>query len=170
KEAKRLGFEYPSKIDENLNETLNYIKNLKGNENESVISKFSNKLRLKIKCDDYLQLHKIIANFSTLSIYECLKNKENLESILKDLPDEFYAWIKNKEDEYMAKFKEIETHCLYETEEIKHKFGTRKEQAEYISKNNLKFKDIIFAMLNNKDYSEGIWKIFKPKFELPLVK
>jgi len=170
KEAKRLGFEYPPKIDKNLNETLDYIKNLKGNENEDVVSKFSNGLRLKIKCDDYLQLHKVIANFSTLSIYECLKNRQNLESILKDLPDEFYAWVKNREDEYKAKFKEIETHCLSKTEEIKHKFGTRKEQAEYIFKNNLKFKGIIFAMLNNKDYSEGIWKILKQKFELPSVK
>ncbi len=170
KEAKRLGFEYPQKIDKNLNETLDYIKNLKGNEDEGVVFKFSNGLRLKIKCEDYLRLHKVIANFSTLSIYECLKNRQNLEGLLKDLPDEFYGWVKNREDEYKTKFKEIETHCLSKTEEIKNKFGSRKEQAEYISKNNLKFKSIIFAMLNDKDYSEGIWKIIRPKFELPSVK
>ncbi|CEG12482.1 hypothetical protein MSIBF_A2360002 [groundwater metagenome] len=34
---------------------------------------------------------------------------------------------------------------MSKTKEIKHKFRTKKEHTEYISKNNLKFKGIIFA-------------------------
>jgi hypothetical protein len=50
-----------------------------------------------IKGEEYLRLHKIMTNISTTSIWECLKNGDDIDKLLKDVPDEFY----NKIQEYI---------------------------------------------------------------------
>lgn len=55
---------------------------------EGFVVRFENGYRLKIKSREYIRLHRIISNITPLAIWEALMNKDNMELIRKELPEE----------------------------------------------------------------------------------
>ena len=166
-EAKRLGLRYPKIIDCSNENIIMKRSKLSGNE-EGFVLNFKN-LKVKMKGDEYVRLHRLITGFSTKSIWECLKNNQDLENILKDIPDEFYNWVKEKEKELKNEFNSIKKSALESYEEIKD-LPTRKEQALKVLRDYKKISAEIFALLDGKDYEQVIWKKIKPEYELPFKK
>ena len=70
------------------------LKGMIGNNAEGFVIRFSNGDRMKIKGEEYLRLHKIMTEVSTKSVWEVLSNGDDMEELLKDVPDEFYSKIK----------------------------------------------------------------------------
>jgi RNA ligase len=48
---------------------------------------------VKIKQEDYLELHRIVFGLSTRSIWSALRNGKSQAAILEPLPDEFHGWV-----------------------------------------------------------------------------
>ncbi len=119
--------------------------------------------RMKIKFEDYVRLHKIMTNLSTTAVWEVLLNGQNMDSILKDVPDEFYQKIREYEHglncEFLALKSEYEDHF----ESIR-RLGTRKLFAQFAN-TCFKHPKILFAMYDGKSVDEMIWKIIKPEFK-----
>jgi len=135
-------------------------KEIKDNE-EGYVVRFSNGERCKIKGDEYLKLHRIMTAVSTTSIWECLKNGDDILNLLKDVPDEFY----NKVDEFVEK---LQSEFILIEAQYKYVFKVIKtEDKKQFASDALKYSlsGILFNMYNGKDYSEVIWKAIKPKFE-----
>lgn len=131
---------------------------------EGYVIRFSNGDRCKIKGEEYLRLHKIMTNLSTVSIWECLKNNIPLDTILKDVPDEFYGKIKEYEKFLLNRYEEIEQQCTYHYKRnIEGIANTRKEAAFIITE--LPFSSVLFKMWDGKPYFEIIWNIIKPKYK-----
>ncbi len=128
---------------------------------EGFVVKFDNGSRCKIKFEDYVRLHRVMTNFSSKAVFECLKNGKDLNEVLKDTPDEFYANIKEFADELSDKYRLIERDC----HEMFWAIDTpnRKKFAELAL--NSPFPSILFAMKDEKDYGSIIWKIIEPPFE-----
>ena len=128
-----------------------------------------NNLRLKIKFPEYIRLHKILTCLSVKGVWEYLKENginADIRKIAEDAPDEFYSWIDTVANDLVIKYKEINVYCREEFSAIDdfadHTAGaTRKWWAEYIVKT--KYPSILFSILDEKDYSQLIWKIIKPK-------
>lgn len=117
-------------------------------------------MRVKIKFDEYVKLHKVITGLSAIGIWEMLKDGKDLIQIIQDIPDEMHDWVRNVAGKILGEFVAIECSAtLVETEALK--LATRKEQAEVISKSQ--YSGIIFSMLDKKDYKLGIWRIVRPK-------
>lgn len=135
-------------------------KEIKDNE-EGYVVRFSNGERCKIKGDEYLRLHRIMTAVSTTSIWECLKNGDDLMLLLKNVPDEFY----NKVDAFIEQLQSqyILTDAKYKVIFISINNNDKKQFAFDALKYPL--SGILFNMYNGKDYSEVIWKAIKPKFE-----
>ncbi len=133
---------------------------IKDNE-EGYVVRFSNGERCKIKGDEYLRLHRIMTAVSTTSIWECLKNGDDLMLLLKDVPNEFY----NKVDAFIEQLQSqyILTDAKYKAIFISINNNDKKQFALDALKYPL--SGILFNMYNSKDYSEVIWKAIKPKFE-----
>jgi len=55
---------------------------------EGFVVRFENGYRLKIKSSEYCRIHRIISNLSPLAIWESMMNKDNLDLIRKELPEE----------------------------------------------------------------------------------
>jgi RNA ligase len=98
---------------------------------------------------------------STKSVWEVLSNGDNMEDLLKDVPDEFYTKIKEYELELKKTYSKIETICVNTFNKFKEL--ERKEYAEEVKWN--KYSSVLFSMYNGKDYSPIIWKIIKPEFK-----
>jgi hypothetical protein len=128
---------------------------------EGFVIRFSNGERMKIKGEEYLRLHRIMTELSTKSVWEVLANGSNMESLLKDVPDEFYTKIKEYEVELVSQFNKLENEYKTHFEAIK-LLGTRKLFA--VSATKFKYPSILFALLDGKDVSPIIWKIIQPEF------
>jgi RNA ligase len=150
------------------------LKSMVKNNEEGFIVKFSNGDRMKIKGEEYLRLHKIMTQVSTTSIWEVLSNGDDIDALLKDVPDEFYKKVKTYVGELKYSHYQISEYCGKYYDGYRYgKFGdkevepTKKEFAEFVQKNFDKkgLHSVMFAMWDKKDYSSIIWKLIKPKYE-----
>ena len=149
------------------------LKSIVKDDQEGFVVRFSNGDRCKIKGEEYLRLHKIMTQVSTTSVWECLKNGDDMESLLKDVPDEFYKKIKSyigdlryshlQISEYCGKYHDSFRYGKYNDNEVE---PTKKEFAEFLKKNIKQgLHSVMFAMWDKKDYDQIIWKIIRPNYE-----
>jgi len=167
-----LSFPSPIKYD-----GLDYdtISKLDWENHEGFVLKFQSGLRLKIKHENYKRLHKILTGLNELAIWEMLKDGKSVDSLINDIPDEFYKWVKEVADNLEIEFNIIEDYAerhfsgldLY----LHHQNKTsRKDYAEEITKYFHPYPSIMFNLLDNKDYNQTIWKWIRPKQVKKLIK
>lgn len=128
---------------------------------EGFIIKYANNFRVKIKFEEYLRLHRIITQVSNLNIWEYLKTNQSFEEILESVPDEFFNWVKQTKNDLENQYTAIENQCKEDFKLLE----SRKETALYFL--TCKYSAVLFAMLDNKNYSPIIWKMIRPAFEKP---
>jgi RNA ligase len=135
------------------------LKNYPADNFEGFVLKFKSGFRVKVKLEEYIRLHRIITNISTIDIWECLAENRSFDEFLKDVPDEFYEWVKKTKAELEENFMKIEDEC----KAVYRVFENRKMTAEY----NLqqKYPMILFKMMDNRKYDYIIWKLIKPVFQ-----
>jgi RNA ligase len=135
-------------------------------DNEGYVIRFSGGMRMKIKGDEYVRLHRILTNFSTKDIWELLKNGEPLEPFLDRVPDEFDAWVKEVVRDLQTEFDTIKNKIEIEFRELIDK----KEFADKIADNPN--RSLLFKRLDSysPQFDEMIWKLLKPKYEKPFRK
>lgn len=169
KEAKRLGFSYAKPIKfMNIDHILDYVNHMNSDE-EGFVLRYKSGLMAKIKSKEYLRLHKLIYGFSTISIWECLKNNQDIDEFIKDIPDEFYKWIREQQRILQSQFDGI-SYSMYNVYEKVKKLPSKKEQAICLSKKYGDYAPLIFMLLNGKSPDELIWKRIRPQYEKPLIK
>jgi RNA ligase len=137
------------------------LKGIIKDDQEGFVVCFSNGERVKIKGEAYLRLHKIMTEVSTKSVWEVLSNGDNMEDLLKDVPDEFYTKIKEYEKSLIVQFNKLEEEYQNHFDSIKG-LGVRKFFAQ--SAKMFKHPSILFAMLDGKDINQQIWEIIKPEW------
>jgi|694.fasta_scaffold00851_41 RNA ligase len=136
---------------------------------EGYVVRFQNDFRVKVKLDEYVRLHRILTNVSNVSIWESLKNGDNLEEILQNVPDEFYIWVggiisdlQKKYDDILFAVCGVNNHIVYNMKD-----STRKEIALYLLENYKSVSSILFSIMDGKDYSKIIWDMVKPEYQKP---
>ncbi|MFN0034319.1 MAG: T4 RnlA family RNA ligase [Saprospiraceae bacterium] len=125
---------------------------------EGFVLRFQSGLRVKVKFEEYVRLHRLVTGASNVTIWEHLAAERPLDELLERVPDEFYAWVQQVVAELQGEFAAIETECraAFKT------FDTRKETALYFL--TQPHPPVLFAMLDGKDYAGAIWKLVKPRW------
>lgn len=161
------GFEVVKKYD-----GVTDFKTLKGiisNDAEGFVVRFKRGMRMKIKGDEYVRLHRILTNFSTTDIWELLRTDGNLNEFLDRVPDEFDNWVRMTVLELKAHFENIKFRSSIDFEYYKGESnGDKKEFALAIKDNE--YRSILFSMWDGKSYEDTIWKMIKPKWSKPFKK
>lgn len=153
---------------------INDYKQLKEkieNNQEGFVVKFTNGQRIKIKGIEYLRLHKIMTNLSTTAVWEVLSNGDDIENLLKDVPDEFYKKIKDYERDLKYGFFQISERAGKLHDGFRYgKYGdidpepTKKEFADFVLKQDKVLQPVMFTMWDKRPYDHIIWKLLKPEF------
>lgn len=128
---------------------------------EGYVIRFQNGFRIKVKFEDYVRLHRLITQFSNLSVWEKLSTHAPMEELLERVPDEFYEWVKATITELENQYTAIENECRGAFRVLE----TRKDTAQYFL--TQKYPSILFSMLDNKDYSRNIWQLIRPAYSRP---
>lgn len=140
------------------------LKELNTDNKEGFIIKYANNFRVKIKFEEYLRLHRIITQVSNVNIWEYLKTNQSMEEMLERVPDEFFDWVKQTKSDLENQYSAIENQCKNDFKVLE----SRKETALYFL--TCQYSGVLFAILDNRDYSEIIWKMIRPTFEKPFNK
>ncbi len=123
---------------------------------EGFVVRFQSGRRVKIKFDEYKRLHKLLTGVSPKAIWEILRSGSDLSKIIERVPDEFFRWARETENDLVQAFVAIESKARSEMT-----FGgSRKEIAERYKQ--CQFPSVMFAMLDRKDHSEQIWRMIRP--------
>lgn len=141
------------------------LKAMVQDDQEGFIVRFSNGDRIKIKGAEYLRLHKIMTNMSTTAIWECLKNGDDIETILKDVPDEFYNKIKDYKSDLQAVFDFNKRFIKCEFESINNELGQVSDKDFALHIADYQLKSFHFSLRKGRDIDQAIWKILKPEFK-----
>lgn len=153
---KNIGFPLPEIYHYN---SLRALKALNWKNKEGFVIQYENGFRVKIKFEDYIDLHKIVTQISSLTIWETLKEEGELTQWIEDVPDEFFTWVKKVETQLREQFKTIETISKTEYKEL----STDRETAGYFK--TCTYPAVLFAIKNRKNYDKIIWKMIRPVFE-----
>ena len=150
------------------------LKNEISKDNEGYVIRFSSGMRMKIKGDEYVRLHRILTNFSAKDIWELLKNGEDLGPFLERVPDEFDDWVKRTAMNLRYSFHSIDERAGKYHDGFRYgKFNdrypepTKKEFAEYVKQFPVELAAVMFKMWDKRPYDYIIWNMIKPKHEKP---
>jgi RNA ligase len=170
-------FPYEEMVDEGWDIVMKYktwgedwetLKKEISKDNEGYVIRFSGGMRMKIKGDEYVRLHRILTNFSTKDIWELLRNNEQLEPFLDRVPDEFDAWVREVVRDLQSRYDNILKDYRIIMDDIydadKKVFAERAKRYPHPS--------LLFALYDGKNESayDYVWKLLKPKYEKPFKK
>jgi RNA ligase len=170
------GFEVVTKYN-TFGEGFDELKREISNSKEGYVIRFRNGMRMKIKGDEYVRLHRILTNFSTTDIWELLSTDGDLNEFLERVPDEFDKWVKMTVSDLRYAFFQISERAGKLHDGFRYgKYGdvdpepTKKEFAEFVMKQQEVLRPVMFAMWDKKPYDHIIWKLIKPKWSKPFKK
>jgi hypothetical protein len=149
-------------------ETFDTYKKLNlPNEEGFVIRFYPSNFRMKIKFEEYVRLHRILTNVSNRDIWEVLRTNGDMKEILDGVPDEFYDWVRKTKEDLLFQYKHLEREYQWIFKIINRapNIENRAVFAEYAKR--YKHPSILFNMLDNKDYSQQIWKLIYPSYSKP---
>jgi len=146
------------------NPDLKTLKEFNIPNHEGYVIKFTNGQRCKIKFEDYIRLHHIMTDISTTSVWECLKNGQDIEEILKDVPDEFFKKIKVYRGDLLREFNNFKIEVNAEYKVINLSLGNCDDKTYALFIKDNYYKSYLFSLRKGKSIDEAIWNKIKPKF------
>lgn len=137
---------------------------------EGYVLRFDNGMRVKVKHDEYVRLHRILTGTTARTVWEYVSTGQSIGELVSHVPDEFYAWIENKVNALTTAYRAIEDECRVEyeravVEENRDTDNPRRGFARAVA--GFRYRAVLFLMLDGHDYSSYIWKTLYPAHEIP---
>lgn len=128
-------------------------------------------LRVKIKHDEYVRLHRLVTGVSARRIWEALSAGISIDSWLEDVPDELYGFVVKTRDDILSDFARVQSdlHALYkDTLESMPEGFSRADFAAAVKKSQHNpLARALFALYDKKDVSDFIWAAVRPEKHEP---
>ena len=127
-------------------------------------------VRVKIKQDDYVALHRLITGMNARVVWERLGEGETAGQICEAIPEEFWPWVREVAAELGGERDRIVSEAGEELARIFETLPdgwTRKDFALEAVKSP--HRAWLFNLLDGRDPSAGIWRTLKPSGERTLV-
>lgn len=150
-------------LQEILQSPITYRENREG----LVLKVSSQDIRVKVKQEDYLELHKVCTGLNKKQLWKWLSEGQEIPEILMDLPEELHDWALPELQDMCTKFLEWDTYISDIWMEIKaegwHEF--RDLMAELVEDFPPWLRHGVFLLMDedHKRYNEMIWKLVKPR-------
>lgn len=128
-----------------------------------VIRDLRTALRIKVKLDEYVRLHRLMTEVTPRNIWEILATGGKLDALLERVPDEFFEWAAGWEARLKREFAGVMTFAWSAMASERVNPRDRKATAEYFK--GLAYTPVLFKLLDGKDPSVLVWKTLRPAAE-----
>jgi RNA ligase len=120
--------------------------------------------RLKMKQQDYLELHKVMTGLNERQLWDWLSQGRLINGILADLPEELHGWAKPVLEDLVDQYLRIKGDVVRAFVYLKKESADRKEFALRIKERPALHKGVLFCMLDGQhDRADDlIWKAVRP--------
>jgi RNA ligase len=128
-----------------------------------VVHRLADDVRVKVKYEEYLRLHRIVTGLNARTVWESLLVEDGYERLVAELPDEFHAWADGIAQDLTAQVAKL-------TEDVEKAYveivaalpdgWTRKDFALVAAKHPE--RGSLFHRLDDHDYTPGLWQRVKP--------
>ena len=125
---------------------------------EGFVVRFASGLRVKVKCTEYVRLHRLLTGVTEkMVLEEYLMTGADMDSLYERVPDEFNAWLRRTVRNFYAQYIQIEQAArrIFTSTSA----TTRKEYAAVFTQTP--YSTVLFQMLDGRDYQNLIWKMIK---------
>lgn len=167
-----LGFPTVKKLD-GINDFFP-LRDIAQDNAEGFVVRFSNNFRVKMKFAEYVRLHRILTGVSNISVWEYMKEGKPMNELLERVPDEFFNWLKQTQENIQCNYNGIESKSKSIYGSIVNslpQFAPFKERQKLFAIEVMnKHKDIssiLFNIYNNKKTDSIIWKMCRPVWSKP---
>lgn len=126
-------------------------------------------VRCKIKNPEYLRLHKLITQCSSVTIWEALSKRQSLTELLEAVPDEFYDWVRSTVDRLNFMYYGIARKAVADFQEITATVGTESRKDFAAAAKKTQYPGLVFSLLDGKSIEEQVWKMVRPEYERPFL-
>lgn len=139
------------------------LKSLNWENNEGFVVRFSNGDRVKIKFENYLNLHRIVTHMNGLRVWEIFAGNPNELTLNDCCPDEFLGWVKERWSTLHEKYNSILTEVTRRCEHLKEITSTRAEFAKLVK--NEKHPKLFFHLVDGRmnDFHQAIVNLLRPQ-------
>lgn len=121
-------------------------------------------VRVKIKQEDYLELHRAVFSFNRKRVYDLMTLGKSLEEIVKPLPDEFRKEAEEYYNGFGEEFFKLRIQVLKQYQSVYEEGMTREEFAAKAV--GMPHFDFMFSMFDKEDnYLEKVWHYLDPDVE-----
>lgn len=139
--------------------SLNDLKNMNIDNKEGFVILFDSGLRLKLKFEDYLNLHRTVTNLTPKYILDLVKSDKTIDEIVEMIPDEFHSWF----NKIMTKIQRYITDIKTECNTILDNYKEKSVKNLAISTEGHIYKHIIIAMFKEQEYMSKIYNCIDHK-------
>ena len=137
---------------------LKALQRIQAENREGFVLRFHGGLRVKVKFEEYVRLHRLVDGISTRAVWEAMRDGLDLEPLLVQIPDEYYDWVRKVRTELQAKFDALEAICKAEYRE----FPSRKEAAAHFLAQST-YPAVMFRMFDGRPYDHMLWQEIRPE-------
>lgn len=123
---------------------------------------------VKLKQEDYVELHRIVTGLSARRVFEALRSGQTVEEICAPLPDEFHSFVRDVADVLRKQVDYQITASLqmhaWTMEYVMSKGVTdRQFRKEYaLLAKDTQYPSLLFALLDERDITDQVWGLFEP--------
>lgn len=122
----------------------------------------------KVKEPEYIEVHRLVTNCTPKNVWEQLRAGTPLGTLIANFPDEFHDYVRSMAEPILKAFDrrsmEIADAYVQTRNSIPHD-ASRREVAE-IFKKDPKNMGYFFALYDNRDITDALWKEVRPKNEV----
>ena len=135
---------------------------------EGYVVKFQSGMRVKVKLDEYVRIHRLVCDLTPRRIWENLSEGDDIDSIIKGAPDELHKELNGLVSDLREQFQDIcyDYHVIYNEMQLDN-MGLRRDQALEITGRCLGTDlnpSAFFCLLDNKQqqFEKLMWNLIRP--------
>jgi RNA ligase len=139
---------------------------------EGLVLHFSDTdLRVKVKYEEYVRLHRLVTGVSERRIWEALSQGHDIAPWLEAVPDEFYHFVRATRERMLSDHQELKHEAERRQRNLLASLEdgwTRKDYAEKVNESDWALKKTLFSLLDGKSIDDAIWQHLRPEEHRPL--
>lgn len=164
------------KVETHNFKNLSQVLNIQGRENkEGFIVYFKDvDLRVKIKHEEYVTLHRYATGVNSLRIWEMLQNKDDFIKEMSHMPEEFLEYVETTKNKLEEDFHNLKINIIESYKSFSGSLPKNISQADFAKKVEatvpVDYRSFFFSLKRNGNIDDEksvrkIWRMVKPEFE-----